>query len=147
MSIWCSGEEIGYDVARKRPKKVRGEVRSYSTGWSNHYPTKGVEKPASVSTAAIAPWCVPGHDQDGKDYACTSCGSHHDGYDHGPWLRLDVDSPLARSWYSKGDDGTPGPDPVHASVILDEEAVRALVADLTQWLDAPKVHPTKQEEQ
>lgn len=133
MSIWCSHEGIGFDDSFRRARKpAGGQVRSYATGWSNHYPTTSgkVERRASLDLASIAPWCVPGHEElaeigNGDDYAC------------GPWLRLSIDS-------SEHDYKNPANvlGPAHADVVMDEAAVRELVRQLNVWLTRPKVHPT-----
>jgi len=83
MSIWCSQPAIGFDDWFKRARKPHGgHVRSYATGWSNHYPTTNgkVERRASIDLATIAPWCVPGNEHNWDDRAT------------GPWLRLSVNS-------------------------------------------------------
>ena len=126
MSIWCSYPEIGFDLFRKRPRKLgKGQVRGYASGWSNHYPNLQVEKPAAIDLACIAPHCVPGHED-------------HDGMDRdvGPWLRLGLTA--ARHNFHNpreiiGED--------EATVVMDEAAVRELVEALTYWLDKPKVRP------
>jgi hypothetical protein len=132
MSIWCSRPHIGFDdfwePNRKRP--AGGQVRSYATGWSNHYPTTDdtVEQRAMVDTAHIAPWCVPGHD-----------GDYENERRVGPWLRLGVHG---RAQDYRGRELILGGH-VDLSVVLDENAVRALVADLQDWLDTPKARPKK----
>ena len=130
MSIWADLEDIGYDLWRKRPRKVRGEVRAYAQGWSNHYPTNRVEAPACLTVAHVPSWCVPGHREEFDDYA-------------GQWLRLFLSAPDARTWWMKNGEKGPQPEPLNAAVVMDETAVRALVDDLTKWLDMPKVHPRK----
>jgi hypothetical protein len=135
MSIWCSRPHIGFDTFwepnRKRP--TSGQVRSYANGWSNHYPTTDgtVEQPAMVDTAHIAPWCVPGNEtfDVGPDGKC------------GPWLRLGVHT-VEHSYPSGGQFDADGKR-VEAYVVLNENAVRALVADLQEWLDTPKARPKK----
>lgn len=127
MSIWCSRPHIGYDDPD--PDAAGGEVRSYATGWSNHYPTTDgtVERPAFIDTAHIAPWCVPHH----EDAETTFTGQ-----ENGPWLRLSM-STADHNWHEPHTvTGT-----THASVVMDEDAVRALVADLEAWLTEPKVRP------
>ena len=124
MSIWSSRTDIGaYDLPGEEDKPP-GEVRSYAEGWSNHYPTDDVEKPAFVGTASIPPWCVPGHFDDpaSEDMAT------------GPWLRLHV-----ATWNE--DYGMPmianG-----ATVILDVEAARSLAAELLSWAEERHIEPT-----
>jgi hypothetical protein len=129
MSIWCSHEPIGFDdFPPRRWKRPRGgQVRSYATGWSNHYPTTDdtVEQRAMIDLASIAPWCVPGHEQhDGRDLAT------------GPWIRLSVHSRRHAHF-----DPATAIGPEHADVVMDEPAVRELVRQLTEWLDRPKVKP------
>lgn len=145
MSIWCSYVPIGWDdegeavggkviddggVRDPRPHWVGGEVRSYAEGWSNHYPNAddGVELPASLDLAHIAPFCVPGNE--GVDEEDGSVGG---------WLRLSIASPSAVTLWKTPD--KPQPDPRYASVILDEAAARALAKDLRRWLKRPKRHP------
>ena len=132
MSIWCSQEAIGFDDAWRRAQKPHGgQVRSYASGWSNHYPTTDgkVERRACIDLATIAPWCVPGHD-DIEGFEGMACG---------PWLRLCLNS-------SDHDYHNPrsilGPE--NASVVMDEAAVREMVAQLTEWLNRPKVHPPQE---
>lgn len=118
MSIWCSWDEIA------------GRVRAYAAGWSNHYPADA-DPPGTVAVAHIAPWCVPG------------AGDDVDWPQVGDWLRLDVDAPGALSWWSTdGGDELPALTPVHASIVLDVDAVRALRDDLTRWLECEHLHPT-----
>lgn len=121
MSIWASWESIGTWLTDKRQ---RGDVRSYALGWSNHYPNRRVERPASVGIAHIPSWCVPGHDDEGDDAV-------------GPWLRLGLTSWL-HDWHNPRARPT---ERASLDVVLDEEAVRSLRDDLTDWLDRPKVHP------
>lgn len=129
MSIWSSWTEVGYDLLwSKRPKKVRGQVRAYRNGFSNHYPDS-TDGPATVGIASIPTWCVPGRDEEDYDKA-------------GPWLRLSVDSPYAMTWWTRDGD-QPTPEPVHACVVMDEAAVRALRDDLEAWLAMPKVRPRR----
>lgn len=124
MSIWCSQETIGEDEL----DTPNGHVRAYAAGWSNHYPSEDVEAPATLNLATIPTWCVPGHSEEYYEVI-------------GPWLRLDLDSPNALTWWRKDAEGNPVPEPVHGSVVLDEVAVRQLRDQLTDWLDADKVHP------
>lgn len=122
MSIWCSWREIGWDKWRKKPRFVHGEVRSYASGFSNHYPTSDgeYEQPADIGISSIPVWCVAGHrDEDGDEI--------------GPWLRLDIGT-----W--DHDSGRPRV-PVQAAVVMDEKAVRSLVKDMRAWLKAPKAYP------
>lgn len=124
MSIWCSLPSIGHDNWHDGIRG--GEVRSYANGWSNHYPTTDgdVEQPACVDLATIPAWCVPGNeDRDG-------------GGELGPWLRLSA----------YGHEHDPHAPTIivsrsSTSVVMSEPAVRQLVADLTEWLETPKVHP------
>lgn len=114
MSIWVSHGPVG------------GDVRSCANGWSNHYPTTDgtVERPAAIDLASIPTWCVPGHDLT-------------EGRARGPWLRLGV-------FTARHDFRDPRVvlERLSANVVMDESAVRDLVAQLTDWLDTPKVHPT-----
>lgn len=143
MSIWCSGtEHIGTDPhdwlepdGTPIPKVAqRGIVLSYAEGFSNHFPdeTGTHERPAVVALADIAPWCVPGHDED-----CGPCGRRHDYPDTGPWLRLEVEAPETLNYWAKDAEGNPAVERDGATVILDREAAKALRDDLTEWLDRP----------
>lgn len=129
MSIWCSWREIGYDDPEPRNrnrnrKPQHGEVRSYATGFSNHYPTTDgdYEQRANVGISSIPVWCVPGHDE-------------HEDYDlRGEWVRLDVYT--REHDFSRG--GKPTQTMVSAAVVMDEAAARALAADLLAWADQPE---------
>lgn len=125
MSIWASDASIGFDQFDDEPQV--GEVRSYATGWSNHYPTTDgeVERPALIDTAHLPPWCVPGHDD-------------VDTYDGqiGPWLRLGVSG-----WQHNYFKPSEVIGEVDVQVVLDVEAVRALHSHLTWWLEQEKVYP------
>lgn len=143
MSIWCTGERIGYEprglaVDGEAPPKMKslrnGQVRSYATGFSNHYPTTtgDYEQPAAVALATIAPWCVPGHDE-----PCTCKAGAHDWPEVGPWLRLELLS--HEHIWEEG--GKPSGRIEGADVVLDEAAVTTLRDRLTEWLDQPKVQP------
>lgn len=151
MSIWCSRPMIGTDPCWPDEDEdgAPGDVRSYVEGWSNHYPTTDgtAERAAAIDTASIPAWCVPGHGGDFEEPRRL-----------GPWLRLSVVSPdthvrprtpeqeaeRSAAW-QRGEtpkvDVDVGTEPRYVSVVLDEAAVRSLVADLTEWLDTPKVHP------
>lgn len=165
MSIWFSGEHIGtesgdwYEVApgmtmlelgdgkataqaaengyrKVEHKAERGQVRAYREGFSNHYPDE-TDGPALICLATIAPWCTPGHGfAEGASLDCARCGEQHEYPETGEWIRLDVSSPHALSWWTK-DGVNPTPAPVDASVVLDVEAARSLAADLLEWADGP----------
>lgn len=124
MSIWCSGPTIGFDVWEDPPVPVIGQVRSYATGWSNHYPTIAgdVERPATVDLAHIPAWCAGGEDDDFDSL--------------GGWVRLSV---VGHEHDYKEPTKVLGP--IDAAVVLDEAAVRELVRQLSSWLDRPKVQP------
>lgn len=127
MSIWVSHDDIGFDSWRDYKGKPKGgQVRSYATGWSNHYPTTSghVERRAAIDLAHIPAWCAGGDDDD-----FTSVGR---------WLRLSVDS-----WQHNYHKPTEVIGKETATVVMDEDAVRALVAQLTEWLDTPKVSPSR----
>jgi len=130
MSIWCSGRTIGYDDWPDENDEMTSEVRSYATGWSNHYPTTDgdVERPASINTAYLPPYCVPGHSEDWYEGQV------------GPWLRLCVDG-----WKHDYYNPTNVVDKEYASVVLDVKAVESLVHDLTFWLSLEKIYPTESE--
>lgn len=131
MSIWGSHGDIGWDYDEN--KFDGGEVRAYANGWSNHYPSADVEAPASIGLADIPAYCVPGHDQSGENFTCSGCGEYHDAYpERGEWVRLDIDSLGALSW----------PEPIHASVVLDEQAARSLADALIAWAIRPVVRAT-----
>ncbi len=138
MSIWCSTTEIGSppNAWEGDDLPIAGHVLTYAEGFSNHYPdTTGThERPAAVGLAHIAPWCVPGHNQDGEGYTCTGCGAMHDHPDHGPWLRLEVTGD-GLSYWQKTDDGKPTPRLQDATVVMDREAALALAAALTEWAE------------
>lgn len=126
MSIWCSWEDVGHgDHFDSGPSPRGGDVRSYASGWSNHYPTADgtVEQPASVGLAHIAPWCVPGREDADEDAGTV-----------GPWVRLDVVT------YDH-ERGIPTGGPWAHSVVMDEAAARTLAADLLRWADMPKITP------
>lgn len=127
MSIWCSLPTIGVDDD-ERDVPV-GQVRSYANGWSNHYPTVDgtVERDAALDLAYIPAWCAGGDD---------------DNFDAvGPWLRLGLHSHMHN--YRSPTDVV---GPADATVVLDEDAVRALVGQLTEWLERPKVSPARGED-
>lgn len=128
MSIWCSWPTIGFDGWDDEPQPRGGQVRSYATGWSNHYPTTddGVEQPASVDLAHIAPWCVPGWSDDELSLDL----------EVGPWLRLSLDSCETTT-----KEPVEVVSDVHASVVMDEAAVVALRDALTEWIETEKVQP------
>lgn len=132
MSIWCSWDHIGSDP--RDAEQQGGQVRSYAHGFSNHYPTTDgeYEQPAAVALAHIAPWCVPGHGD-----PCTTCVVSHDHPEVGPWLRMEVAS-HEHSWK---DGGIPTGREEGATIVMDEDAVRALRDDLTRWLALPKLQP------
>lgn len=114
MSIWQTWDVAGGDGP--------GDVRSYATGWSNHFPDDQVEQPSSVMLGTIPSWCVPGHEDEYSDAL-------------GEWLQLTV-----IGW--KHDFHNPGTKPTErevASVSMDQLAVKALRDELTRWLDTPKV--------
>lgn len=144
MSIWASNDVAGEDVNYQ----FNGDVVSYITGWSNHYPgyfpsqlagDYGVntlldtETPAAISTAWIPPWCVPGHENqaeiDGLDV-----DTHL-----GPWLRLDID--MRDVNILTKDDHPFISEPTLHSVCLNETAVTALRDNLNEWLTRIKLHP------
>ena len=146
MSILGSREDIGWEEGgselgadgewREVPGQwgENGRVLSYCDGWSNHYPNEdsGVELPATICLAEIPSWCVPGH-RDSEDHGVL-----------GPWVRLDVDSPRAVTVWSPGSIHQPQPNPQHVSVILDEQAAKALRDQIDEWLDARKVFPREE---
>lgn len=125
MSIWCSSEDIGFED-RQEGEPNHGQVRSYASGFSNHYPTTDGEweAPAAVGIASIAPWCVPGWSPDDPTLDHPLCG---------PWVRLDV-----MSWEHEGGKAT---ETSYAAVVMDEAAARALAWQLLEWADRPHVHP------
>lgn len=128
MSIWCSLPHIGFDDSWDGEDSPNvGQVRSYATGWSNHYPTTdgSVEREACIDLAHMPTWCVPGHhDTDGEI----------DGeWGAGPWIRMHVTSWEHNCEQVSGQQ--------RAGIVMDETAVRALVQSLTEWLNKPKAHP------
>lgn len=126
MSIWCSLPTIGFDDADE-PEAPVGQVRSYANGWSNHYPSCGgtVEREAALDLAYIPSWCAGGHEDDESV---------------GPWLRLGLRSSVHNFEAPAEVLGS-----AQADVVLDEDAVRALVGELTAWLERPKVAPDQVE--
>lgn len=141
MSIWCGGfGRFGRGYSDYDVEDRKGVVLSYATGWSNHYPDEsGPERHAAIGLATVAPWCVPGHDQDGPDYTCTGCGKDHEsGNESGAWLRMEV-----ASWeHSFNDGGDPTGKGEGAMVSLDPTAARALGQALLDWADRRHVTPT-----
>lgn len=135
MSIWATRAEIGWDDegwvsvtgTRIEPTAAGGEVRSYADGFSNHYPTADdtVERRATIDTASIPSWCVPGNRTSDDDTAV------------GPWLRLGVASvrhtTTVEPAFAVAD--------MAAAVVLDEAAATALRDELSAWLATPKIHP------
>lgn len=125
MSIWGSGADIGEDDYRRD-----GSVLNYIRGWSNHYPTDKAgmagrrETSASVSTASVPPWCVPGHRDTNLDNDQAA----------GRWLRLD----MVHNDVSVYDGFTVGDEQL-ASVVMREDAVRKLRDELDAWLAIPKL--------
>lgn len=144
MSIWCSWPSVGHDPWEITGPPRGGEVRTYADGFSNHHPdaTGSHELPAHVGICAIAPWCVPGHDEDGNDGRCAGCGERHDHPEVGEWVRLTVAAPTALSWWHAKDE-RPRREPMYAAVVMDEAAARQLAADLLAWADEPKVRPIR----
>lgn len=142
MSIWCSWPPIGHDPYDD-PDAPGGEVRTYAAGFSNHHPdASGThELPAHISLAHIAPWCVPGHDQDAPGYRCTGCSYAHDGWDVGPWLRLGL---YADDSLEFARDRQHHTGPIATTVVLDYRAARALRDQLNDWLARPKVNPREE---
>lgn len=138
MSIWCSLPVIGFDSSNELDEPIpsnnidepsetpepTNQVRSYATGWSNHYPSTdgSAEREASLNLAYIPAWCAGGDDDDYRSV--------------GQWLRLGLRSHTHNFM---------APTEVVARselvVVMDEGAVRALVDNLTAWLERPKVTP------
>lgn len=125
MSIWSSLPAVGFEDPHEAPN---GQVRSYATGWSNHYPTLDgtVERPAALHLADIPAWCAGGNDGDFESV--------------GRWLRLGLHS---HEHNFKAPSEVLGE--VDATVVMDEHAVRLLATELTRWLERPKVSPTDPE--
>jgi hypothetical protein len=78
-------------------------------------------------------WCVPGVEEGDYDYDAAA-----------PWLRLEVAAPESLNFWVKDDD-EPTVEDRHATVVLDEEAVRSLRDDRTAWLERPKAMPQPKE--
>lgn len=139
MSIWCSWPNVGHEEHAEEPLRG-GEVRTFADGFSNHHPdlTGENELPAAVGLCHIAPWCVPGHDED-----CARCKTSHDHPEVGEWVRLTVSAEDTLSWWGANEDGERprhvGPQSM--SVVMDEAAARQLAADLLEWANMPKVRP------
>lgn len=144
MSIWAAGIVAGETDDYEHD----GSVVSYINGWSNHYPGEFVnpenpgvhrfgsarditeETPAAIGTGWLPPWCVPGHSDTGDDI-----DTHV-----GPWLRLDLMMRTVSIWSGV----EIGYQDVH-SVCLNEDAVKALRDNLTEWIDREKVRPKESE--
>lgn len=151
MSIWCSHDHIGTDpnawidadTGKPIPRAPhRGNVLSYAEGFSNHHPdlTGTHERPAGIATASIAPWCVPGHDED-----CQTCKrSHYGGDEVGPWLRIEVAAPESLNFWTPSQE--PEVEEQGATVVLDVEAVTALRDDLDRWLDQRHLYPSTKDD-
>lgn len=121
MSIWSTWVAAGHDDSGLHAPI--GDVRSYATGWSNHYPDTVVEQPSCVMVGVIPQWCVPGHQDDAM---CDAVGE---------WLLL-----TAVGW--RHDFASPAAPPAEresVSVSMNADAVRALRDQLTAWLDGPRV--------
>ena len=138
MSIWATGTVCGEDDNYE----FDSSVLSYIEGWSNHYPTlfpagrEMDEHPATVSTAWLPPWCVPGHQHAAAE------GLDVDTH-VGPWLRLDLYMRTVSVW-----SGTPEiSDPEAHSVCLNETAVRKLRDNLDEWLSREKLTPVVGDEE
>jgi hypothetical protein len=121
VSIWIGHTPIGQGHKHfDDEERQTGNVLSFATGFSNHYPSlDGPEQPAGVMIAHIPSWCVPGHDEE-VDWPVS-----------GEWLRLEVAS-WAHEWGSGGQviTGEEG-----ATVVLDAEAARNLGKALLEWAD------------
>ena len=134
MSIWCSRPHVGFELHWEpdpdEDHPQGGQVRTYVDGWSNHFPTTDgdAEQEAMIDTAHIAPWCTPGWEN--REAECQMMA--------GPWLRLSVSGP--RTEISRGAVKV-GQHHLSVSVVLDEAAVDALIADLIEWRDTPKTRP------
>lgn len=111
MSIYCSRVTVGEDAFEP---DAPGKVAAYPDNQLIR-----VERPdwpaGCVDTAHIPAWCVPNPDG-------SVPREEWDGERIAEWLRLSISVP-----------GT------HVSVLLDQEAVRALAADLRRWLKQDKV--------
>jgi hypothetical protein len=143
MSIWASITDIGEDD----DGKFDGSVVSYIQGWSNHYPTSPMgdtdlagEESASVDTAWLPSWCVPGN----RPTEAAPLSEWRDVDECvGPWLRLGVRCREVSVWTERP---VTGPLQWHA-VCLNEAAVCQLRDDLSEWLEREKVHPQKELQQ
>lgn len=120
MSIFASYPDIG---SREDDDTTDGTVLAYEG--SHRYPKPG-DPHANVGLATIPAWCVPGRDEP-EDY---------DSDDVGPWVRLDVSTPNSDGNLRTSNAQT---------VLLSEDAARALAAQLVAWADQPKVHPVVKE--
>lgn len=127
MSIWATHAEIGKPGTDPMSDDFDGTVRTFADGWSNHYPTDDVEKPASVGLAFMPAHCVPGYLDDAYD-------GDEDGAP-GPWLRMHLLTESIR----RNDDGPVIPD--GATVILKPSAARTLGAALIAWADGGHTSP------
>ncbi len=125
MSIWSPFAEIGFPwIWRESKRPVRGTVRGYAEGWSNHFPTADVEGPGCIMLASIPVWCVPGHHDDEDDRV-------------GEWVRIHV--------HATGHDHWQHEDYVaDATVVLNPAAARALRDELDGWLARPKARARRE---
>lgn len=151
MSIWCSWDHVG-TVKQWMPESGAaqgGNVLSYARGFSNHHPDlSGThERPAAIALSTTAPWCVPGHDQEGAGFTCTGCGRRHgeESEDVGPWLRMEVAAPESLSFWVKDAEGKPTVAEKGVIVVMDEAAVKTLWTQLGEWLKTNKVQPIESE--
>lgn len=136
MSIWSPRrDDVGRTTADTGwPEDFDGSVRTYADGWSNHYPTDDVEKPAAVSLSEIPPWCVPGH----REAFENPTDDVEQPEDPGPWLRMGLFTQSRRR-----DDGGPAI-PDGATVVINPDAARELGKALTAWADGGHTQPKEQ---
>lgn len=132
MSIWCSLPTITPTAPEVDDYDVCAGVWSYVDGFSNRYPApddgKHIERPACIDLADMPEWCVPGHVN----------GDENNYVERGPWLRLGIHG--WRHDYSDPTNPAKGAEE-YATVVLDEDAAKALHAQLSEWLAAPKARP------
>jgi hypothetical protein len=113
MSIYCSRETVGVDYWHPKTKPGKphrvGRVVAHPQNRLALVDSENWPE-GSIDTAHIPAWCVPGHQEDTGEFEHIS-----------EWMRLTFDV-----------------GGMHGNVLLDEKAVRALAADLTEWLAVPK---------
>ena len=112
MSIYCSRITVGRDPWES-PSTQKGKVFTHPQN-NLRLLDLPVWPEGSIHLAHIPAWCVPGHETEEENYD-----------EIAPWLRLSVDAGGG-----------------YLDVVLNEDAARALAADLVEWANYPKVGAT-----